>query len=560
MIPYDPLNPLSDFRNFMTLVWSHLGFPSPTTRQYEMGEFLQYGPRDRKLIEGFRGVAKSLISEAFVAWLLLMDQRLNIEVVSATKSRADNFAKVVKQLIREMPLLRHLQAREGQRDSSLEFDVAGSTGDHPSVKSAGITGQITGSRADVLIFDDVEIPNNSATQMMREKLAEQIKEASAIIKPGGHIVYLGTPQTESSIYNLLPARGYMVRIWPILYPSAEQRATYGERLAEGIARELDDNPKLVGTSTEPTRFTDDDIASRRLEYGEAGFALQFMLDTSLSDVDKYPLKLRDLLVAPLTASVAPTRCIWAALDEHRVNDLPIVGLDGDRLYRPVPLPSLDYLPYTGVVMAIDPSGRGKDETAFAVVAMMNGMLFLLDAGGFASGYSDETLEGLSNIAKAWGVNHVICEGNFGDGMFEKILQPVMQRIHPCKIEGVKHSTQKEKRIIDTLEPVISQHRLIVNHDLIEKDYRSTATRPTETAVRYQLFYQLTRVTRDRGALLQDDRLDALAMAVAYWTQHMARDVEQAAQESKDKLMAAELKKFVHNAKGKKTTNRYSLRA
>jgi hypothetical protein len=535
----------------MSLVWKHLGFPSPTKRQYEMGEFLQYGPRDRKLIEGFRGVAKSLISEAFVAWLLLMNPRLNIEIISATKSRADNFATVVKQLINEMPVLRHLQPREGQRSSRLEFDVAGSTGDHPSVKSAGITGQITGTRADVLILDDVEIPNNSATQMMREKLAEQIKEAAAIIKPGGHIIYLGTPQTESSIYNLLPERGYLVRIWPILYPNPEQRALYGERLAEGIAAELDADPTLVGKSTEPARFTADDIAGRRLEYGEAGFALQFMLDTSLSDVDKYPLKLRDLLVAPLTADMAPERCIWAALDEHRINDLPIVGLDGDRLYRPVPLPNLNYLPYTGKVMAIDPSGRGKDETAYAVVAMLNGLLYLLDAGGFASGYADETLEGLANIAKAWNVNYVLTEANFGDGMFTKILQPVMLRIHPCKIEEVRHSQQKEKRIIDTLEPVVSQHRLIVNHDLIDKDFRSTQNRPTETATRYQLFNQFTRVTRDRGALLQDDRLDALAIAVAYWTQHMARDVEKAAQSARDKLMEQELKKFVENAKGKK---------
>ena len=37
---------------------------------------------------------------------------------------------------------------------------------------------------------------------------------------------------------------------------------------------------------------------------------------------------------------------------------------------------------------------------------------------------------------------------------------------------------------------------------------------------YSLVYQLTRLCRERQALAHDDRLDALAMNVAYWTAHM----------------------------------------
>jgi hypothetical protein len=71
------------------------------------------------------------------------------------------------------------------------------------VKSAGLTGQITGSRADYIIADDIEVPKNSFTHVLRERTAELVKEFDAILKPGGRVVYLGTPQVEASLYNKL---------------------------------------------------------------------------------------------------------------------------------------------------------------------------------------------------------------------------------------------------------------------------------------------------------------------------------------------------------------------
>lgn len=97
--------------------------------------------------------------------------------------------------------------------------------------------------------------------------------------------------------------------------------------------------------------------------------------------------------------------------------------------------------------------------------------------------------------------------------------------------------QKEKRIADILEPVVSQHRLVISKQLIKKDYDSAAD------PKYSLFYQLTRLTRLEGALRHDDRLDILSGAVRYWTEQMARDTEKAAQEHDDRLLDMELKKF-----------------
>jgi hypothetical protein len=528
----------------MYMVWKHLGLPEPTKVQYDMAHYLQHGPR-RSVIEAFRGVGKSWITSAFVCWLLLNNPQLKILVVSASKERADAFSTFVKRLINEIPMLQHLAPQEGQRDSVIAFDVGPAKPDHsPSVKSVGITGQITGSRADVLIADDVEVPNNSSTQMMRDKLSEAVKEFDAILKPGGRIIYLGTPQTEMSLYNQLPERGYEIRIWPALYPTLEKVIKYLGRLAPFITKALEADPTLVDQPTDPKRFDGKDLMERRASYGRAGFALQFMLDTTLSDGDRYPLKVSDLIVMHLNPTMAHLKVAWAASPELCINDLPNVALTGDRFYRPMwHMP--DMADYTGCVMAIDPSGRGKDETGYAIIKVLAGTLFLVAAGGIKGGYEDSTLEALAHLAKRHLVNHVIIEANFGDGMYTKLITPVLARIHKCAIEEVKHSTQKEQRIIDTLEPILSSHRLVVDQRVIEEDFNSAPDQ------KYGLFYQLTRITRERGALLHDDRLDALAMAVAYWVEHLARDSTKAADQIKDKRMVDELKRFMQHATGRR---------
>ena len=535
---------LTDFRVFTYVVWRHLNLPDPTPVQVDIANYLQNAPR-RAVIEAFRGVGKSWLTSAFVCWVLLNDPQKKILVVSASKERADAFSSFVKRLINEIPILQHLKPKEGQRDSVIAFDVGASKPDHsPSVKSVGITGQITGSRADLLIADDVEVPNNSLTQMMRDKLAESVKEFDAILKPGGRIIYLGTPQTEMSLYNQLPERGYELRIWPALYPELAQVMKYQGRLAPSITLKLEEDAAYAGKPTDPKRFHEEDLMERRASYGRAGFALQFMLDTSLSDADRYPLKVSDLVIQNLNPTLGHLKVAWAAAPEVCINDLPNVALTGDRFYRPM-WHSPEMSEYTGSVMSIDPSGRGKDETGFAIVKALAGNLFVTECGGLVGGYEIETLEGLAYAAKRNQVKEIVIEANFGDGMFSQLLKPVLGRIYPCTITEVKHSTQKEARIIDTLEPVMSSHRLIVDQKVIQKDF------DTAPDIKYSLFYQMTRLTRDRGAIVHDDRLDALAIAVNYWVETMGRDNNKASREIKDQATNKELKKFMSQVLGAK---------
>lgn len=532
----------ADFRVFIYMVWKMISLPDPTPIQYDIAHTLQNLPNDRFIIEGFRGVAKSFITCAYAVWTLWRDPQKKVEIVSASKDRADANAIFIKRIIYTLPFLAHLKARPDQRDQQNLFDVGPAVPDiSPSIKSVGISGQLTGSRADLLIADDVEVANNSGTQTQRDKLNEAVKEFDAIIKPKGQIVYLGTPQNEMSLYNELQQRGYKCRIWTVLYPeSLSEREFYEDRLAKIIADKYDNNPELyAGKPTDPRRFDEEEIYKRRLSYGKAGFALQFMLNTNLSDQEKYPLKVQDLMIANLSLDEANLKWYWSNDRQLRINDLPCVALKGDYFYEPQGR-SNEVFEYTGTVMAVDPSGRGKDETSYAVVKYLNGYLFVLEVGGTREGYSDSTLRQLANKAKIYGVNEIVVEGNFGDGMFSQLFKPVLNDIHPCSVTEVKNYAQKEARIIDTLEPVMMRHKLIIHKQVIIDDYQVYENAPT-----YSLIYQMTRLSRDRGALAHDDRLDALCMAVAYWLAVMDRDEEIGMQEQ----IEAKLEQWLDPDKG-----------
>ena len=535
-------DPLTDFRKFLFVVWDHLNLPKPTDVQYDIAKYVQHGPK-RSIIEAFRGVGKSWITSAYVVWLLYMNPQLNILVVSASKTRSDDFTTFTLRLLKEIPVLAHLIPSEDQRQSRISFDVGPAAASHaPSVKSVGVTGQLAGSRADVLIADDIEVPNNSATQGMRDKLSEAVKEFDAILKPDGRIIYLGTPQNQESLYNKLPDRGYELRIWPARYPSEDQMIGYGDKIAPLIVDRLENDKDLLGQSTDPDRFSDFDLMEREASYGRSGFSLQFMLDTRLSDAERYPLKVGDLVVMDIPTHSGPEKVLWASDDQHIIQELPNVAFNGDHYHKPMFLPD-SFVEYSGSVMSIDPSGRGKDETGYAVVKMLNGYLYVRRCGGVAGGYTEEALQKLAVIAKEEEVNEIIVESNFGDGMFNQLMLPVLGKIYPVTMSEVRHNTQKEKRIIDVLEPVMNQHRLVVDKKVIQQDYDSCQNLPPEQALRYQLMYQMTRITNDRGALTNDDRLDALAMAVQYWVDAMAQDAEHKIQSRREEVLMDEVNRM-----------------
>ena len=527
-----------DFKVFLYWLWKQLQLPAPTTAQYEMADYLQNGPR-RRIVMAFRGVGKSWITAAFVLWCLLRNPDEKVMVVSASEYKANEFSTFTKQLITNIPLLMWLLPRpqDGQRDSVLAFDVGPSTpAQAPSVRAVGVSGQMTGGRATKVIFDDIEVQNNSETEGKREKLDLRAREmGGAILVPGGQSIGLGTPQSVQTIYSGFEERGYEIRVWPARYPELKDLESYGNRLAPKVLERLLADETLVGQPTDPQRFHEEDLQEREAEYGRSGFALQFMLNTTLSDANKYPLKLRDLIVMDVDSGQAPSRVIWASGKQQLLEGVPNVGLNGDRYFTPMHV-SESFKDYESSVMFVDPSGRGRDETAYAVVKQLHGLLYVRRWGGFGGGYDAPTLKALSLIAKEEQVNQVWVEANFGDGMFNSLFAPVLHDIYPCVLDEYKVSGQKELRVIDKLEPILNQHRLIMDKSIVEAQMDELPVDVGERARLYNGFYQLAYITKDRGSLKQDDRIDVLAEAVGYFTSEVDRDVKKAEEKSKQRAL------------------------
>jgi hypothetical protein len=530
-----------DFKLFLQALWNELDLPNPTRAQYAIADYLQHGPK-RLQIQAFRGVGKSWITGAFVLWTLFNNPEKKIMIISASKERADNMSIFLQKLIIETPWLKHLQPKgDDSRWSRISFDVSCSPHQAPSVKSVGITGQLTGSRADLMILDDIEVPGNSMTEFMREKLLQLCTEAESILtpKPDSRIMFLGTPQTTFTVYRKLAERAYKPFVWPARYP--RKVGQYEGLLAPQLVEDIDKGAKKWEVTDD--RFDNDDLVEREASMGRSNFMLQFMLDTSLSDAEKFPLKCADLIVTSVNPTTAPESIVWCSDPQNVIKDLPTVGLPGDYFYSPMQLQG-EWDSYQETICSVDPSGRGTDETAAAFISQRNGFLYLHDMRAYRDGYSDQTLLDILKGCKKYGVSKLLIETNFGDGivseLFRKHLQQTKQGID---IEEVRANVRKEDRIIDSLEPILNQHRLVIDRSVIEKDFKSNPDAPPEERLLYMLFYQMSRMCREKGAIRHDDRIDALSQGIKYYTDAMGISALEAIKDRKRTEWNAMLEEF-----------------
>lgn len=515
----------SDFKVFLTLVWRELNLPKPTRAQLAIADYLQHGPK-RLQISAFRGVGKSWITAAFVLWILFNDPDKKIMVVSASKERADNFSIFCQKLILDISWLSFLGPKDAdQRWSRISFDV-GPAKPHqaPSCKSCGIQGQMTGSRADFLIFDDVEVPSNSATDMQREKLLQLVTESESVLTPNedSRILFLGTPQSTFTVYRKLAERSYRPFVWPARYPRdpSKYEGLLAPQLVEDIERGQDP------WSPTDTRFSDLDLMERESAMGKSNFMLQFMLDTSLSDAEKFPLKFQDLIVTPIGTECAE-RYAWSADPRYMVKDLNPVGLPGDRFYGPMFIDE-GMCDFSETIVSVDPSGRGTDETVAVVLSQANGYVFVRDMRAFRDGYSDTTLSSIVRLGKKYRASRLLVESNFGDGMIcELFNRHIIQQQAGFSTEEIRASVRKEERIIETLEPVMNQHKLIIDPKVWEYDYSSNSDAPPEKRLEYMLGYQMSRMCREKGAVKHDDRIDALSQGVQWFIDSLAQSAHKA---------------------------------
>jgi hypothetical protein len=521
-----PQEVLEDFRNHLYFSFKYLGLGEPTAKQYAMGYRLQAGDRNFILQAG-RGDGKSVIMAAYVSWLLLKDPNITILILSAAADRAIKFVSQVRMVLTQVPYMRHLEPQEFDKDSAFGFNVHIRTkfSQDLSVTARGITSQITGLHADVIVCDDIEIPENSDSPQAREKLWDRCLELENVINKHDQsmVRFLGTPQSKDSVYNRLGGI-YKIIKFPAVMPDLGNPEDVEDVDEYILSLNLD-----TDESTQPERFPTEKLREIEGKVGPTNFDLHYRLKTTSADIKKYPLRLDDLVVMDIDPEVFPVKVVHAkSVVNRRVSSM---GMKGDLVYEPMHIEP-KFVEYGQTVMFIDPSGRGADETAICVASFAHGYIVIHELTGIQGGYDNETMMKICKLVNQYGLNIIRYESNYGDGMFGKILQPVVaNNCGPVAIEEYRVSGSKEARIVSTLEPIMAQHRLVMDTEVVQDKENQI---------------QITRMQNKRGALKHDDRVDVLSAAVSYWTEALAIDPDREMQNKQAEDYQAKIKDWMSN--------------
>lgn len=491
-------------------VWEMLFQKPPTTTQLDMVNCLDVKdgyPAGSKILMAWRGAAKSLITSVYCIYRLWHNPDLKVLMVSARPERAFQGSEFIKRTLVTLPNLIPMVPLSHQRRGTRVFDVASASPSHmPSVKSVGINQTITGFRADLIICDDIEIFEDGLRKPV--DLLPKIIELINLLTPTGEMVFLGTFQKRDSVYLRLVYEGIVKSafMWPVLTPeSIEQpipKWEYGNYI-KYLAKFLPPNSDF------DERFTESVITDRKsdLKSYPTVFDIQYLLKLDAFDKTSNAFSINDLCFLDMRGFAFKDY----APEQLRLSQIPSNFPHIGQVFTYVH--SGGMVEYTQKILVIDPSGEGgQSDTAFVVLGIARGKIYMLDCGSYNDGYGEMTLTAIANAAKSWDVPVVAIEKTYGGGIFSKLIAPYFFKIKPVRIDEInvtKYSGElgKLNRILHQLLPVISARKLVINTDIFTK---------TDAEKETSFTYQLATIS---NILLpkKNDLVDALALGVASLT-------------------------------------------
>jgi hypothetical protein len=540
----------SSFIPFLQDGMEELGF-SATEIQEEIGNWMEHGPQ-YLMVQAQRGQAKTTVAALFAIWCLMRTPSFRVLIISAGGQMANEISILIVRIIMNMDVLECMRPDKlaGDRTSTEEFDIHHSLkglDKSPSIACIGIEGQLQGKRADLLLADDIESSKNSATATQRAKLLHLTKDFTSI-NSNGRIIWLGTPQTMESIYNSLPSRGVAIRIWPGRYPNEKQRGFYGANLAPSIMRKIAANPGLTtgggylgdqGQPVDPMILDEAALQKKEQDQGTPYFQLQHMLNTTLSDAMRFPLKPQLLTVIRGAGNRYPISVVRgmaeASIKDYQVCDFPF------KLTIPHEISS-ETSTLQSIWAYVDPAAGGAngDETAYAIAGYLNGNIYLLAVGGVPGGYELLKLEALARKLCRFKLDGLTIEKNMGFGAFRQVFTPVLRKIQKeagapqCELVDDLVTGQKEMRIINTLSPIMGRGSLIVDETVIEEDAETLQSYAPALRQSYSFFYQIAKMNAVRNALLHDDRADAVEGVCRHFQDALAKDQQKGLKAAQEK--------------------------
>lgn len=461
----------ADFKFFIRLWNSAQKLETPAVHA-KIAEWLERAwktGKTRLLLMAFRSSGKSTLVGLFAAWLLYRVPELRILVLAADFELAKKMVRNVKRIIELHPLCEGMKPARADQWASDRFTVKRSLElRDPSMLARGIDSNITGSRADIVICDDVEVPGTSDTENKRADLREKLLEISYVLVPGGTELYVGTPHTYFTIYAGQPRKEY-----------GEERAFLeGYHILRIPVFDAD------GRSVWPERFSAVNLQRIREQTGPNKFASQMMLE---------PVNIAE-------GRLNPDLLKWYDDELDYARELGALFLGGRRL--------------AGASGFWDPafaSAKGDRSVLACVFADDEGNFFLHRTAYIRA--ADKELDEataqcrmVAQIARELYLPSVTLETN-GIGKFlPAILRNELALAHtPCAVQELSQTQSKDIRIIEAFDGPMAAGRLYA--------HVSVAHTPFMTEMREW------QPGRNKG---HDDGLDAAAGAIARQPVRIAR--------------------------------------
>jgi hypothetical protein len=454
----------ADFRTFIHH-WNDLELrPTPDLHQ-DIAKWLErqwIRKKTRLLLLAFRASGKSTLAGLFAAWLLYRNADLRILVLSGDFALARKMARQVKRILERHPLTEYLRPDAPDQWAGNQFTVKRYTElRDPSMLARGIGSNITGSRADVVICDDVETPLTCDTPDKRENLRARLAEIEYVLVPGGTQLYIGTPHTFYSIY------------------AAEPRGETGEEVPflQGFIRKEMPLLDAHGESAWLEKFTPYAIEQIRLRSGPNKFASQMMLR---------PMNILD---GRLDASLLRTY----GEDIEYSKELRALFLGARRIVAASAWwdPAFGAPKGDASVLAVIYTDEAGDYFLHRVEYIRNDNFSELDA-------ATHQCRVVANIARELFLPALHVESN-GIGKFLPGLlkNEIAKAKAPCAILEVNTTKPKDLRILEAFDAPLAARKIYVHAGVLKTPF-------------------LTEMQEWRpGANMQDDGLDAVAGALSH---------------------------------------------
>lgn len=389
------------------------------------------------LIQVFRGAAKSTIVGLFMTWMLAQNPTLRFLVLSADKKTAVKIATDIATIVERHPLAKHLHGQENVWRADTLMVQGATDGRNPSVTSWGVMSNITGARADWIIYDDTEVPKNSRTELEREKLREKLDEPTHILVPGGYELFVGTPHSFDSIYTEL--EGSSGKEDPFRTGCSQLKIP----IMENVTGEF---PFLEGEAIWPERFDKNEILKRQSGSSTKGhFLSQYLL----------------LPYNPGETTFDPT---LIAVYSH---ELDVIHSNGATLAR------INGIRVMGCTAYWDPalSQAKTDASVLAIVYSTDDGHYFIHRVQKLHGDANEQIEQAIQLMLKHEVTHLNIESN-AIGAFLPALFRSKATGRGVTCEGVATSKNKAEKIMEAYESRLSAGYIHCHKSVMETPFRT----------------------------------------------------------------------------------------